>query len=139
MEKEDLVAIANTAMPFGKYQGRMLIDLPEPYLLWFARKGEFPEGRLGQLMSLALAGGVKAPRPWRWAGGRAGEASPWPRPSAADAGVPSLDLALRLCAPLTSLACGRPDAVNALPGSRGCPTRRVETPGARKRQVPASR
>ncbi|MBT9432739.1 DUF3820 family protein [Candidatus Sodalis endolongispinus] len=55
MEKEDLVAIANTAMPFGKYQGRMLIDLPEPYLLWFARKGEFPEGRLGQLMSLALA------------------------------------------------------------------------------------
>ncbi|RLR17402.1 cytoplasmic protein [Sodalis-like symbiont of Bactericera trigonica] len=55
MEKEDLVAIANTAMPFGKYQGRMLINLPEPYLLWFAHKGAFPEGRLGQLMSLALA------------------------------------------------------------------------------------
>ncbi|MEA9389064.1 DUF3820 family protein [Acerihabitans sp. TG2] len=55
MEKEDLVAIANTIMPFGKYQGRALIDLPEPYLLWFARKNEFPEGRLGQLMSLTLA------------------------------------------------------------------------------------
>lgn len=32
MEKEDLVAITNTAMPSGKYQGRMFIDLPEPYL-----------------------------------------------------------------------------------------------------------
>ncbi len=55
MEKEDLVAIANTVMPFGKYQGRALIDLPEPYLLWFARKGEFPAGRLGELMSITLA------------------------------------------------------------------------------------
>lgn len=55
MEKEDLVAIANTIMPFGKYQGRALIDLPEPYLLWFARKNEFPAGRLGELMSLTLA------------------------------------------------------------------------------------
>ncbi|NDL65444.1 DUF3820 family protein [Acerihabitans arboris] len=55
MEKEDLVAIANTEMPFGKYQGRRLIDLPEPYLLWFARKGEFPQGRLGELMSITLA------------------------------------------------------------------------------------
>ncbi|WP_413665883.1 DUF3820 family protein [Microbulbifer sp. ANSA003] len=40
-------------MPFGKYSGRVLIDLPEEYLLWFAKKG-FPEGRLGQLMALAL-------------------------------------------------------------------------------------
>jgi len=55
MEKEDLVAIANTEMPFGKYQGRVLIDLPEPYLLWFARQGEFPAGRLGELMSITLA------------------------------------------------------------------------------------
>lgn len=55
MEKDDLVAIANTEMPFGKYQGRRLIDLPEPYLLWFARKGEFPQGRLGELMSITLA------------------------------------------------------------------------------------
>lgn len=54
MQKEDLVAIATTVMPFGKYQGRLLIDLPEPYLLWFARKGEFPEGRLGELMGIAL-------------------------------------------------------------------------------------
>lgn len=55
MEKEDLIAIANTVMPFGKYQGRMLIDLPEEYLLWFARKETFPKGRLGDLMQLTLA------------------------------------------------------------------------------------
>ena len=53
MEKE-LVAIANTEMPFGKYKGRRLIDLPEEYLLWFARKDEFPPGRLGELMAIAL-------------------------------------------------------------------------------------
>ncbi len=54
MEKEHLIEIANTLMPFGKYQGRRLIDLPEPYLLWFARKGGFPAGHLGELMQLVL-------------------------------------------------------------------------------------
>ena len=52
-EKQDLVAIANMEMPFGKYQGRRLIDLPEPYLVWFANQG-FPEGRLGLLLGLTL-------------------------------------------------------------------------------------
>ena len=52
-EKEDLVKLATQPMPFGKYQGRVLIDLPEEYLLWFARKG-FPAGRLGGLLQLAL-------------------------------------------------------------------------------------
>ena len=55
MEKEDLLAIASQTMPFGKYQGRLLIDLPEEYLLWFARKDDFPKGRLGELMQLTLA------------------------------------------------------------------------------------
>lgn len=55
MEKEHLIEIANTEMPFGKYRGRVLIDLPEPYLLWFARKGEFPAGHLGELLQLTLA------------------------------------------------------------------------------------
>ncbi|MFR4487974.1 MAG: DUF3820 family protein [Escherichia coli] len=52
MEREQLIEIA-TIMPFGKYKGR-LIDLPEEYLLWFARKDEFPAGKLGELMQITL-------------------------------------------------------------------------------------
>ena len=52
-DKENLVRLAQMEMPFGKYQGRVLIDLPEAYLLWFAKKG-FPQGQLGQLMALCL-------------------------------------------------------------------------------------
>ncbi|MGX5172943.1 DUF3820 family protein [Aliikangiella sp. IMCC44653] len=52
-EKHHLVKIANTAMPFGKYQGRMLIDLPETYLVWFGQQG-FPKGAIGDLMQLTL-------------------------------------------------------------------------------------
>ncbi|MGH1540752.1 MAG: DUF3820 family protein [Arenicella sp.] len=51
--KESLIKLANWQMPFGKYQGQVLIDLPEEYLFWFQKKG-FPEGELGQLMALAL-------------------------------------------------------------------------------------
>lgn len=53
-DKEDLIKIANTKMPFGKYGGRPLIDLPEEYLLWFERR-EYPLGKLGELMQLTLA------------------------------------------------------------------------------------
>lgn len=52
-DKQDLLKLANMPMPFGKYKGRVLIDLPEEYLLWFAKKG-FPEGQLGRLLQLAL-------------------------------------------------------------------------------------
>ena len=41
----------NQTMPFGKYAGRKLLLLPEPYLVWFAGKG-FPEGKLGQQLAL---------------------------------------------------------------------------------------
>lgn len=54
LEKENLLKLARMPMPFGKYAGRVLIDLPEEYLLWFANKG-FPEGELGQLLKLCLA------------------------------------------------------------------------------------
>lgn len=53
LEPSDLIELAHTTMPFGKYQGRKLIKLPEEYLLWFQNKG-FPNGRLGQLLALAL-------------------------------------------------------------------------------------
>ncbi len=46
----DLVELANTRMPFGKYQGRYLMDLPEAYFVWFQRKG-FPRGRLGEMLA----------------------------------------------------------------------------------------
>ncbi|PYF80992.1 MULTISPECIES: DUF3820 family protein [Marinomonas] len=51
--QEDLVQVARQTMPFGKYQGRVLIDLPEAYLLWFAHEG-WPNGNLGQWLQLAL-------------------------------------------------------------------------------------
>jgi len=38
-------------MPFGRYRGRLLIDLPEAYVVWFQRQG-FPRGRLGALLAL---------------------------------------------------------------------------------------
>ncbi len=46
---DDLLELAAMRMPFGKYQGRLLIDLPEPYVVWFANNG-FPEGRLGMML-----------------------------------------------------------------------------------------
>ena len=48
-DKNILPAIARTKMPFGKFKGRLLIDLPEPYLVWFARQG-FPKGKLGEML-----------------------------------------------------------------------------------------
>jgi len=41
----------NQIMPFGKYTGRKLIDLPEPYLVWFYGQG-FPKGKLGEQLAL---------------------------------------------------------------------------------------
>lgn len=43
----ELVRLANKKMPFGKYAGRFLVDLPESYILWFKQKG-WPEGSLGE-------------------------------------------------------------------------------------------
>lgn len=43
--------LVTQTMPFGKYQGRLLADLPEPYLVWFNQQG-FPRGRLGEQLAL---------------------------------------------------------------------------------------
>ncbi len=48
-EKEAFIALATTKMPFGKYRGLHLVDLPERYLVWFSQKG-FPEGELGRML-----------------------------------------------------------------------------------------
>ncbi|MDC0610572.1 DUF3820 family protein [Vibrio sp.] len=55
LNQENLLKLTRIKMPFGKYAGRLLIDLPEEYLLWFERKSQFPDGELGQLMQLCLA------------------------------------------------------------------------------------
>jgi uncharacterized protein (DUF3820 family) len=51
MQAEDLTLLVTRTMPYGKYQGRILADLPGHYLGWFAREG-FPKGELGHLIAL---------------------------------------------------------------------------------------
>ena len=46
-DQQALRELAQAKMPFGKYQGRFLVDLPEPYLVWFHKQG-FPKGKLGR-------------------------------------------------------------------------------------------
>lgn len=48
-DKSILLDLVKMRMPFGKYKGTILANLPISYLEWFARKG-FPEGRLGVLL-----------------------------------------------------------------------------------------
>ncbi|MDH5206860.1 MAG: DUF3820 family protein [Hylemonella sp.] len=51
MDGEQLQRLVSTEMPFGKYKGRLIADLPGDYLNWFAREG-FPPGTLGRLLAL---------------------------------------------------------------------------------------
>ena len=51
MIPEDLQKLVSMPMPYGKYKGRVLADLPGNYLTWFAREG-FPKGELGRLLQL---------------------------------------------------------------------------------------
>jgi len=46
-----LIKLAHTKMPFGKYEGYYLIDLPEHYVVWYSQKG-FPKGILGDQLQL---------------------------------------------------------------------------------------
>lgn len=51
MNSEDLQHLVTYVMPYGKYKGRLIADLPGQYLNWFAREG-FPSGELGRLLQL---------------------------------------------------------------------------------------
>ena len=51
LSSEQLARLLIVSMPFGKYKGRLLADLPGHYLNWFAREG-FPPGELGRLLAL---------------------------------------------------------------------------------------
>ncbi len=57
--RDELVNLANSRMPFGKYQGKYLIDIPEHYLVWYKNKG-FPAGKLGiqleQILEIKMNG-----------------------------------------------------------------------------------
>ena len=48
--QEHLIELAHYRMPFGKYKGQYLVDIPEAYYVWFRQKG-FPEGKLGRLLT----------------------------------------------------------------------------------------
>jgi hypothetical protein len=51
MNPQHLQLLVSREMPFGKYKGRLIADLPGHYLAWFAREG-FPKGELGMLLAL---------------------------------------------------------------------------------------
>ncbi len=53
-DSQYLLRLANARMPFGKYAGSLLIDLPEAYVVWFCRKG-YPEGETGELLAALYA------------------------------------------------------------------------------------
>ena len=50
-DPELMFKLASYRMPFGKYASQRLIDLPEPYVVWFANQG-FPDGELGKMLSM---------------------------------------------------------------------------------------
>ena len=50
---DDLSELANARMPFGRFKGHYLADLPDAYLVWFSHNG-FPEGKLGRMLASML-------------------------------------------------------------------------------------
>jgi uncharacterized protein (DUF3820 family) len=51
MDSKDLQKLLSVTMPYGKYTGKVIADLPGYYLNWLAREG-FPRGELGRLLAL---------------------------------------------------------------------------------------
>lgn len=52
-QQKQFTDLAKAIMPFGKYKDKLLIDLPEYYLVWYRQKG-FPKGKLGEQLALVL-------------------------------------------------------------------------------------
>ena len=83
---DPLIRLLQVGMPYGKYKGTLIADLPGNYLNWFAREG-FPAGELGRLLALMHEidhNGLKHLLAPLRAGLRAGEAPPAagaPRPA----------------------------------------------------------
>jgi hypothetical protein len=50
-DKQVLIDIVKTRMPFGKYKGTLICDIPVYYLEWLKNKGGFPPGKMGMLLS----------------------------------------------------------------------------------------
>jgi uncharacterized protein (DUF3820 family) len=46
-----LLKLARARMPYGRHEGMLLVDLPEPYVVWMARQG-FPKGELGRMLAI---------------------------------------------------------------------------------------
>lgn len=46
-----LLELVKKRMPYGKYKDVLLIDLPEPYVIWYSQEG-FPENELGQMLGM---------------------------------------------------------------------------------------
>ena len=57
-DKQILIDLSKMKMPFGKYKGRNLIDLPEHYIVWYKNKG-FPSGKLGKHLELVYRTSIK--------------------------------------------------------------------------------
>lgn len=51
MNEQVLLDAINQTMPYGKYRGLKLLELPEPYLVWFSKQG-FPATKLGKQLAL---------------------------------------------------------------------------------------
>ena len=50
-DRQFLIDVSKMRMPYGKYKGTFIIDLPEQYVVWYHNKG-FPKGKLGQMLGL---------------------------------------------------------------------------------------
>lgn len=49
----ELMELANSRMPYGKFKGRLLVEIPEPYLVWYKNKG-FPDSKIGRQLEQML-------------------------------------------------------------------------------------